>query len=457
MHGGTTTASFGLASILLVACFPDYAVGAGGTDAAARDSSTDGSMSGPDTSTDASMDASDGGVLGDSGDATSSAEGGPNPDAGDAGPLPVVPSCGDMSGLQANAPWPMQGYCPTGRRRGPLPGPSQQPSVHWQKAVNVDSAFAPLVMADGTVLSISTTDSKLWAYDADGNHRWTYSPPMPDTIQWGPALGSDGIIYVPCTSHIYGVDAAGAQVWQSDTDATRSNLVVGPGPLIYVTDATSQLVAYTANGHTKWTAALQSAVDYISPALGIVGSTPTLFQVTATGALWAVNAATGSASPLETVDSTVTAPTIFAPDGRLRISTSDTGRVWSVDTAGNVQWVWPDSDASLPGAARIPAVGDDSAVFVAHQGGEVVAIAADGGERWSTNTQPLCNAITLDAEGTVYTGCEDGLHAYDGATGSPAWSLSTPFASGLDYSISIGRGRMLYVNASDGTLYAVGP
>jgi hypothetical protein len=55
------------------------------------------------------------------------------------------------------------------------------------------------------------------------------------------------------------------------------------------------------------------------------------------------------------------------------------------------------------------------------------------------------------------TGCEDGLHAYDGATGTPAWSLSTPFASGLDYSISIGRGRMLYVNASNGTLYAVGP
>src|ERR1700722_5209634 len=98
--------SCAVAALALASCFPDYRVGGaagpgadgGVNDASASDATTDSGTADTDSGgTEAGADAGGG-------------EGGGGGDSGgdDAGALPVVPGCGDMSGLQPNAPWPMQ-------------------------------------------------------------------------------------------------------------------------------------------------------------------------------------------------------------------------------------------------------------------------------------------------------------------------------------------------------------
>lgn len=375
---------------------------------------------------------------------------------GDAGPIPVVPNCGDMSGLQANSPWPMEGYCPAQRRRSPLPGPTTQPQEHWHKAIQATSSIAPLIMADGTVLAVSITTapvtSTLYAYAPDGTPAWHWSPPSGDQITWSPAIANDGTIYVPCTNHVYGVVAGNVTVTSVGV-GTRGDLVIGPGPILYVDDPSSTLWALHADGTKFWTASIPHAVDYMVP---VFGNASTLYQVDNGGSVSTVTASGGTVSHLGTVDVTAAAEAMFAPDGALRIVTDATGRVWSMTTSGTVSWTWPALDAGSPGTPRTPAVGDSSEVYVAYGGSEVFQIDATGKQAWSTHTAPGCNAITLGSDGTVYAGCIDGLNAYDPSTNTRLWNLAGS-TTGLDYSISIGRNDVLYVSCSDGSLYAIGP
>lgn len=434
----------------LAACFPAYAVSTTG------DGGADGSSAEGGTNDAPAADGPDGG-LADGRASDGSAMDGSALDSGDAGPLPMLPSCGDMSGLQANAPWPMHGYCPGQRRSSPLPGPGPgtAPSIQWHQALQVDPGYTPLVMADGTVLAVSTQTNTITALSPDGGTLWNWTAPSGDGIAWPPAVGADGVVYVPCLNHVYGVADDGGTAWTStDSIPTRSPAVVGPGPTIYVDDTTSQLWAIGSTGVTLWGQPVHfdSPVDNMTPMLGVAG-TSTLYQTTTTGELWAI---TPAGVPTK-IGPGVAASTVYrvmaAPDGNLRITSDDHAFVWSVSPDGGaIVWTWASDDAGSD-QARLPAVSDDSVVYMGLQSGPVVAIGPDGLRKWTTGDQALCNAITLDSAGVLYTGCDDGLHAYE-PDGGLLWKLKT-FDGGLDYGISIGKGGVLYVAAGDGTIYAV--
>ncbi len=434
--------SWGRAVIILgatlAACFPAYAVSTAGDGGADGSSGEGGTNDAP---------AAEG----------SSQTDGSAQDAGDAGPLPMLPSCGDMSGLQANAPWPMHGYCPGQRRSSPLPGPGPgaAPTIKWHQALQVDPGYTPLVMADGTVLAVSTKTNTITALGPDGGAGWSWTAPSGDGIAWPPAVGADGTVYVPCVNHVYGVADDGGTAWtSSDSIGTRSPAVVGPGPTIYVDDTTGELWAINGTGVAVWgqPAQFSSAVDNMTPMFGVAG-TSTLYQTTTTGELWAITPSGVATKIGPGVAPSSTYRVIAAPDGNLRITSDEHAFLWSVSPdGGQIVWTWASNDAGTD-MARLPAVSDDSVVYMGLQSGPVVAIAPDGTRKWTTGDQALCNAITLDSAGVLYTGCDDGLHAYE-PDGGLLWKVTT-FDGGLDYGISIGAGGVLYVAAGDGTIYAV--
>ena len=72
------------------------------------------------------------------------------------------PKCGDVGGLQANAPWPMEGACPTHVGRTTLPGP-KNPTQAWSFTT---TAMMPVrgsvaVGGDGTLYVGSSDGSSL--------------------------------------------------------------------------------------------------------------------------------------------------------------------------------------------------------------------------------------------------------------------------------------------------------
>ncbi len=374
------------------------------------------------------------------------------PDASSDGAIPdggVVVSCGDMSGLQAGAPWPMDGYCPAKRRQSPYSGPQAlpQPSIKWQSVSHAGYAdLSPLIGADGTIYKVSGTT--IYAYEP-GQGVETTRFAAPETLQRGPAIGVDGTIYAPGSTKLFAVALDGGSTFTSY--AARGSLVVGPGPKIFSTDTTSSLVAHNAALGQAWSLKLSGSVDSMSPMLAPGG---TLYLASKDGTLFAVPSSDGKGAPLTMLGTTATFQIAFAPDGLLRVSSAMQKWVGAVTTTGMVTWTVPSLDAGSPGDPRPFAVGDDSTVYVPHAQGELVAIRADGSIKWTTTNTPLCNAVTLGADGLVYTGCEAGLFAYSPVDGSVVWSM--PMARGLIYAMSIGANHVLYVNASDGVLYAIG-
>ena len=268
-------------------------------------------------------------------------------------------------------------------------------------------------------------------------------------LEWGPAIGPDGTIYVPGASKLFAVGLDGGST--STTYTARGSLVVGAGPTLFSTDPTSNLVAYAGNLTQRWAFTLSGAVDFMTPTLA---PNANLYLASDDGSLFSVSSADGGGASIATLGTTTTFRTAFAPDGLLRVSSDLAGWVRAITTTGTIAWTTPATDAASPGSVRPFAVGDDSTVYAPHAGGELVAIRADGSVKWTTMNTPLCNAVTLGADGLVYTGCENGINAYSPDDGSVVWNV--PMAQGLLYSLSIGANHVLYANASDDFVYAIG-
>jgi hypothetical protein len=453
----------------LASCFPSYGIGSadagaadGGGGEAGRDAGSDATVDGPpDAPADVPHEA-----IADSGPGDAADSSSPLRDGGTIAPSPY---CGDMSGLEANAPWPMYGYCPAQRRRSPLPGPGMtRPTVKWSKMIQPDPQFSPLVTASGLVIAASTggASSAMTAYDLNGAYQWRWTPPTGDSIQWSPAIGADDVIYVPCAGSVYGVGLDGGQRWaSSSSNGTRSPILVGPGPVLYVDTPTAALWSLLSDGGDNWPpAAIPPGVDNQFPMFGVPEAGLTIFQGANNASLWTVTTS-GTASQLwpgvDSGSSNATLHVIAAPDGNIRVSNQSDDHLYSLTPSGQLVWSWPQTGAGDPGIPRVPGIGDDSTTFIGHQGGAVVAVDSSGQQRWTTtgtaDPTPLCNSVTIDANGIVYTGCQKGLHAYDPTTGTRYWEMNPSSSTGLDYGISIGWNGTLYVTCSDGYLYAVAP
>ncbi len=111
--------------------------------------------------------------------------------------------------------------------------------------------------------------------------------------------------------------------------------------------------------------------------------------------------------------------------------------------------------AEISGIYASPALGSDGTVYIGN--GRFYALdGATGEKKWQffADGQPFQGGAALDAEGTLYVGCDDNhLYAIDSKTGAMRWRfktearvLSTP---------AIGADNTLYFGSHDRRLYAV--
>lgn len=395
------------------------------------------------------------------GETTLAPDGGAPRDAGaDTGTgdatLPSPAVCGDVSGLQAAAPWPMRGYCPTHQGRSPLVGP-QTGRLLWRGTAGAPVSGLPTVAADGTIY-VGSNDHSLHAYLPDGGSRWAF-PVGGNINNPAAAIGADGTLTVPCSDEfIYHLGSDGGFLWKLGTGSDMtSSPVVGADGTLYVgggysgsstVAAKSLLALRPADGGQLFAFTTMGAVE-TSPAIGLDGTIyfgsddGKLYAVTQSGALtWSLMLGE-MGSPTVGDDGT-----IYVPGGRGFSAVSNAGvLLWSVAL----------------GSATPASVGADGTLYLtaaAGDGGtgvELYALTPSGAVAWST---PVAQRVdyppAVGADGTIYVASFDGFVRAVSPAGAVLWTYTAPAGGGFNSGIALAD-HVLYVGGNDNALYALGP
>lgn len=355
-----------------------------------------------------------------------------------------APLCGDTGALQAGAPWPVSGFCPTRPGRSGRNGP-RTPSVRWTFPTGDVASMDPAVGADGTIYVGSNAKFAI-AVNPDGTERWRAR--VGNNINGsGFVIGKDGRVFVGAADgRVYAFAADGTPAWSQQvgidvalpfapgSDGTlfvAALAIGGPQPLVALAPG---------DGAIRW----RSTVDFGVGAVA-TGKDGNLVLGGVDSRLHALRPADGAAVWTADTSGLPSTPSV-GDDGTIYVVASGTLRAFA--PGGAPRW-----QLAIGEDASGVALGTDT-VFVGTPSG-LHAVSFAGALRWKL---PLANVGfrpgIVGGDGTVYIGGESGLHAVSSA-GVLLWSV--PFKGAARSQPALGADGTLYITSSDGNLYAIGP
>jgi outer membrane protein assembly factor BamB len=360
-------------------------------------------------------------------------------------PSPLV--CGDSSGLQAGAAWPMLGFCPTHIGRGPTAS-AQTNHVQWTytAAAGLESGVA--IAADGTIYA-GASDGNVYAIDPGGTVKWTTPVGAEGFANAVPAIAQDGSVYLGNDdANLYALAPTGAVRWRYDIGGkifTSPN--VGGDGTIYVGGGTGEHKAFALNdnGTQKWQFGTGGDVQS-SPALGFDS---TVYFGSEDENLYALVPG-GTEKWLFYVNEGTQTP-VVGTSGAVYFNGKHS--VCAVDSGGSLLWA-----TQTNGNSSIPSIGADGTVYAGTDAGAFYAFDGTSGKiKWQLPVDALdsSNQAIIGGDGTLYVGATSGKFYALTSSGSVLWTLTTGGA--IHGPAAIGADGTLYFGSDDDKLYAVGP
>lgn len=387
----------------------------------------------------------------------------------------------------ADSPWPMYHG---GHKHG---GQSSVDTSHvngfvkWTFEAGGAIETSPVIGEDGTIY-FGAHDNRLYAVNPDGIEKWNFyvGEPVYDDIfdvQKGilstPAVAKDGTIYFSSLSDLFfALNPDGSEKWRHElpiTSDTWTSPVIGKDGTIYIGSARRKLegsktheyfdppigglYAFDPDGTLKWHVVAQSDMAG-SPAIGDDGTIYAFIaegKVEADGYLkaispdgkeiWKYHSIFSESSPSIADDGTI----YFGLGGKVQGFT--VGLV-ALSPDGKRKWFFPTSnDISL-----IPAIANDGTIYAGEWDGKFYAFSPDGTVKWDFDVpkgyESLISSPAIGAEGTIYFGATDGLHALN-PDGTERWHYQRDIGSVVS-SPAIGKDGTIYVGSWNNKLYAFG-
>jgi hypothetical protein len=396
--------------------------------------------------------------------------------------------------MQAGAPTPTRGYCPTRANQAPFVGP-RSPKIVWTAkpfAVNDPESFFPAqvvvdasgrsyVLVNASPINYAGGPNRLSAVEADGTVAWTQTFPQPVS---SPSLDVNGELVVLGTDIL--VLARDGTVSRDLPLGFAVDSGLPQGPTVYpdlalgadgsffvalagsLPDANS-LERVTPLGQVVWQYPWQQSDPLASPfvltpADDVVDfSTGELLELGAGGGtLWqaGVSSSQGVSDPqgnvyvFEAPGGTNPALQVVGAAGNSVRTVSLGLKTMTVDASELA--VAGDGTAVVLVADEITSPGNTSSHVV------VTAISASGGVRWSTPfdvTLPFDPAernahygVFVDAQGTVVVTAGN-VQGLDLATGAVEWTLESPVVQSCLRAVVLGAGGSLVGTQCDGTVF----
>jgi len=275
----------------------------------------------------------------------------------------------------------------------------------------------PGVAADGTVY-IAQSGGNFFALNPTGDVKWLSNPTFgagnPVIIQDGtiytgsasldpngvtkakvgffgsPSLGADGTFYIALPTQFLARGLDGSTYWT--LGGVTGLPAVGSDSSIFISDFHGGLHSFSMTGSQNWGVSL--GVDRNGPVLGPDG---TIYVMTTSGNLLAVNAANGAVKwtlPLAAAK----APLAVANDGSIAILTTD--RISQVSSAGVLNW--SASFRSGPFYPAAPSIAGDGTIYVPCADGVIRAYSSTGTFKWGVAVGGYDSSPAIGPDGTIY-------------------------------------------------------
>jgi outer membrane protein assembly factor BamB len=347
--------------------------------------------------------------------------------------IPLGDVCGDGSGLEKDAPWPMRGGCPKRAGVSPNAGP-QNATLKWSIPLPAGES-SPAIGADRLIwvgTNVPDAGGDVVVLSADGIIQAALHTAA--AVRSSPVRSATGLAVIGGNDGaLYGVDRfPGGAPGDAGADGGDDGGDDGGSPWPKPARAVFRLALGPISS---------------SPAIGGDG---TIYVTTNAGKLVAV-AADGSAMKWDAVtnDTLGSSPAIGA-DGTVYVGSSDR-KLYAFTKQGSSKWSFETGGAILGS----PVVGGDDTIYVGSSDGKLYALGTDGKLRWSYATGgPITGSACVRA-GVVYVGSDDKkLHAISAPDGARRWVYDTLGAVATPV---VAVDSTVYVGSADGNLYAITP
>jgi|GEM_PF-1340931 len=317
--------------------------------------------------------------------------------------------------------------------------------VKWQLQLDGNVVSAPAITPDNVII-VGTTNHTVYAVDTAGNIVWTYS--LPDTIGSAPTIARTGDIYIGTYSGLFVLDAQGQYQWEYPSiDCGSSSAAIASDNTIYIGASDSMLYAFNPDGSVKWQFLADNPVS-TSPVIDIGGTVYIGTRGSSSQKFYAINP-DGTEQWNYPIGSSINCTPAISNEGILYF-TADNKSIYACNTDGNMMWIRPnfrtwlysitiDDNGMLYTGAGSGSGGDcvyqisdrsivqwtfiiDTGIFssaticsdgsVCFPGGRgLYSIQQDKGtvRWWCGDIDSCCTAPTIDADGTIYIGNNQGI------------------------------------------------
>ncbi|MEA2753073.1 MAG: hypothetical protein QOI41_7216 [Myxococcales bacterium] len=360
----------------------------------------------------------------------------------------ALAACGDVGGLQAGAPWPMAGLCPTRAGRSSRLGP-QTPTIRWRFKTGGIASMSPSVSANGTIF-IGGNDRQLHAVSPSGTELW-HADLASNINDTGVVIGADGTVAVGCADQLmHAFTPDGKPKWSTpvEGDVAWTPVAGGDGTIFIngLPAPSAPLFALRADGTVKWRKPGPFGVSAVT--IGLDGS---LFVGGGDKKVHALNPIDGTEQWSAPTNDVPTTPSVGS-DGTVYVTDPQSAYAFDAKT-GARRWAVP-----VGFSASGLALGPDDTVYVGQRDGKLVAIRANGTVRWSfdSGSGGFREPPAIGSDGTAYLGGDDSAVYAVSVDGKLLWKVQTGNA-GINSQPAIGADGTLYILSNDSFLNAIGP
>lgn len=254
----------------------------------------------------------------------------------------------------------------------------------WTFETGDDTIFGVTLGSDGVIYQ-GSWDHSFYSINTDGTQNWTYEtegcvsyPPTIDTANNFIYLGGgDANCGGGEDSNVYSFDADGNLRWTYDTNAMRvGSPAIGPDGLIYV-PASPTLYVLNSDGELQWSSEdiEDDLAGIITPAIASDGS---VIIGNSNGEITSINPDTqevnwtvqGGADPDDAGNSGIIGFPVVDSNGTVYVGSVD-HNMYAIDSNGNTLWTY---DADARHTESSPAIGADGTLYFTTEDGKLHAV-----------------------------------------------------------------------------------